>query len=149
MYKSDKTAFSEAFLLFQLGVVALESLNSIKHADIVKEAMKKSLDGKDSTKLLKRCQRVTHEIIEPVVANKAERLLSGHKMILFLHRLAELIIESGYPIAEHVVTTFEPFLEIEHEQPLPDQDWKNLRASAEKSAKKAFLKLNEKGYYLV
>jgi hypothetical protein len=149
MYKSDKAAFSEAFLLFQLGVVALESLKSVQYADIVKEAMKKSLDGKDSTKILKRCQRVTHEIIEPAVANKAEKLLSGHKMILFLHSLAEAIIESGYPLPEYVVTAFEPFLEVEHDQPLPDQDWKNLKASAEKSARKVLDRLREAGYFLV
>jgi len=155
MYKSDKTAFEHSFLLFMLGVVALNAIDKDKDkfADPVKKQFLKLCDGKDENKIIRRCWNVSRNVML-IAEDKAENLVSGHKLILILHALAEKVIDSNYRLPQEVVESFMPFLELEADQSIrwdgqviTDQDWLKMKTSAEKVAGKIFLKLREEGYY--
>jgi len=146
-YVSYKRAFERGLLLFQLQVIAMESLESEEISKFVREAFIKAMGDNKKLKFINRCHNETKRIIEPIVRTKDK--LSGHKFILIMHSLVEQIIESGYDLPQFVVDTFEPFLEIEAEAPLPTEEWLALKSSAEKSARKIYDKLISEGYYKV
>jgi hypothetical protein len=62
--------------------------------------------------------------------------------------------EISKKLAEIGFDAFEPFLEVENEQDalngkkISDQDWLNIKNSAEKVGKKLFEQLRQNGYYL-
>lgn len=147
-YKSDKVAFEHAFLPFQLGIVAIEGISSQNSifAEKAKDAFKKACEGKDTIKIVRRCHRISHDILLPM-RDKSNDKISGHKFIIMLYALAQEILNSGYILPDYVIESFEPFLELELNQEMPDEDWINIKKSGEKIAYKIYNKLTELGYY--
>jgi hypothetical protein len=146
MYKSEKRLVEEIFLPFQLMLTALESLEREDYAAPLKALITKLGAGKDVVKITRRCGRLSYEALY-CVEDKQSRKVSGHKFILMLHALAELIIDSGFPLPEEVIKSFEPFFEVESSMDVSEEDWINIRDSAAKTARKVFEKLNQLGYY--
>lgn len=155
MYKSDKRTTEEALLLFQLQLLANESMSAKNddYAAPVREAMKKVCEGKNLYRIVNRCRRISLSVMIPLVCDKQSDKIDGHKFILVLHALAELIINDGYNLPVEVIEQFEPFLEVESNQDvkgdkkISDDDWLRIKQSAEKIANKIYIKLKEEGYY--
>lgn len=153
MYRSDKTLTQDLFFPFQLLLLALESIRGEtgeKLAHMVKEAVTKHVAeyrgrSDESIKFIKRCERLSHEVILDLADHDK---ISGHKFVLVLHRLAEMVIEKGCDVPEMVIELFRPFLEIEHNNPISDEDWNRLKKSAEKQANRLLVRLNERGYFI-
>lgn len=155
-YKSDKTALEESFLLFQLGVVALNAISKdiAEFAAPVKQVFLAATEGKNQLKIIKRCARVSKDLA-PLIQNKQEAKVEGHKFILILYSLAQNILDSGYVLPPQVIESFVPFLELEARQnkkstgeEITTEDWSKIKASADKIAAKLFNKLRADGYYL-
>jgi len=153
MYRSDKKLTEDLFIPFQLLMIALESVRGDEGerlARIIKEEVRKYVSQfkseADSVKFIKRCARISQEVLLDV-ADKQK--VSGHKFVLVLHHLTELMISEDYDVQPFVVELFEPFLEIEMEQnKISDEEWLALKKSAEKQARKILLKLKTLNYFL-
>ncbi|CAB4213354.1 hypothetical protein UFOVP1451_24 [uncultured Caudovirales phage] len=155
-YKSDKKAFEESFLLFQLGVVALNAISKdiSEFAAPVKQVFLAATEGKNQVKIIKRCARVSKDLM-PLIQNKQEAKVEGHKFILILYSLTQKILDSGYILPPQVIEAFVPFLELEAAQDkrpsgeiITNEDWLKIKASADKISGKLFSKLRSDGYFL-
>ena len=148
MYKSDKVALEHAFLPFQLAVVAIEALSSQNSifAEKAKGAFEEAIGEKSSDKIARRCRRLSNDVMG-VIEDKSNKKVSGHKFIIMLHALAQEILDNGYVLPDYVIQSFDPFLELESNQEVGDEDWQNIKKSAEKTANKIYNNLTELGYY--
>lgn len=150
-YRSDKNLVQDLFLPYNLTVIALESLQGdigMKLAGMIKDNIQsyvKRYKVNAIHKISKRIDQLAHKTITDI-ADK--RKLSGHKYIILLHSLAELIVAEGIWLPEWIEDIFVPFLEIEHQQEISDDEWLLLKASAEKQARKVLQKLQDEGFFI-
>ena len=94
-------------------------------------------EGKDATKLFRRCQRAINAIYK-IFTDKQTNLVNTHKLILALYNIA-LIMKQDNLLNKEVEKVMEKFLEIEGEQSttfdgksISDDDWVRLKTSADK-----------------
>lgn len=142
MYKSEKQLVEENLLIFILSVIALESVKDQKLASPLKKQFLENCKDK-SFKISRRCGRLVADL---EIVDKQNGMINGHKLILTIHSLAELLAEKGQ-LKEFMIELFEPFLEIENRQQMDEKEWFVLKNSAEKQAIKLLNKLQKLGYY--
>jgi hypothetical protein len=150
-YRSDKNLVQDLFLPYNLTVIALESIQGkvgLELGDMIKGKIQpyvKQYKANSLHKITKRIDQLAHKTITDIID---KRKLSGHKFILLLHSLAELIIAEGVWLPEWIEDIFAPFLEIEHQQVIDEAEWIRLRASAQKQAKKILQKLQGERFFI-
>jgi len=150
-YRSDKHLTQDMFFPYNLTVIALESIGGERGAllannirNLTQEYMKQY--GNSSIhKIAKRVEGVTINCFKNIVD---KRTLNGHKFILILHSVAELIVEENIWLPEFIEDIFEPFLELESQEKMEEKDWVKLKASADKQAKKIVQSLQNQGYFV-
>jgi hypothetical protein len=149
-YRSDKHLVQDMFFPYNLTVLALESIGGKAgeaEANKIRDAMQKYINGlgKSVHNTALRTEQLT---LRAIKGAQDRTKLSGHKFILTLHALAELVVEEGVWLPEFIEDLFAPFLEIEHQQEIDEEEWLRLRASAVKQAKKILQKLQGEGYFI-
>jgi hypothetical protein len=135
-------------------IIANKALSSdnVKYAKLAEEVLRNILAGKNEAKLIRRLDREAFKIIV-ILRDNQTSIVNGHKAILAIHALAAKILESGFVLRQETLDLFQVFLEIEANQtktidgtPFSDEDWLNLKKSAEKQAEKMFKELGQ--YYI-
>lgn len=151
-YRSDKLLVQDLFFPFNLTVIALESIRDEQGdqlGSMIRDEIRNYMSqfgGKSICKIAKRVEALTKTCITDLVCDKK---LNGHKFILTIHALAELVVSEGIWLPEFIEKIFIPFFDIEEAQKIDEDEWLLLKKSANKQARKIFSKLQDEGFFLV
>lgn len=144
--KSDKQVILQAilpFCLFQLTQGGMKG--KVNEIEALSQALIIELIGnKDKAKMLRRLDRKAHEIYL-VMRNAKDDTVSGHKAVLTFYSVAQKMIDNDFKFDSRVVDLIDLFLKLEGQQdvdylgnPISDEDWLALKASADKAAEKIY-----------
>ena len=131
------------FCLFQLTQGGMKG--KVNHIEILaQELVIKLIDGKDKAKLLRRLDRIAHQIYL-IMRNQQDDTVHGHKAVLAFYSVAQKMIDGDFEFDKEVVDLIHIFLKLEAEQDvdwegnkITDEDWQAMKKSADKAADKIY-----------